>query len=151
MSFIFSGTPCRAASVLHTIAHLNEYWFTSHIITEEFVTLGNGMRPTGKIITYLSGLSYLDTRNNLLIVIRTIQSLYWQNSHILAGRCAKFHSNDAKFGGFMTFWNDVTVIKLSKNCDVRRRCGPPVYRYVLYGARNDTKTNDWKDKFDSTV
>ena len=109
------------------------------------------MRPTGKILTYLSGLSYLDTRNNQLIVIRTIQNLYRQNSHILAGRCAKFHSNDAKFGGFMTFLKDVFVIELSKNCDVRRRCGPPVCHYVLFGARNDTKTNDCKDEFDSTV
>ena len=61
-----------AASVYHTIAHLNEYWFTLHIITEEFVTIDNGMRPIRKILTYLSGLSYLDTRNNKLIVIKTI-------------------------------------------------------------------------------
>ena len=60
------------------------------------------MRPTGNILTYLGGLC-LDTRNNQLIVIRTIQNLYCQNSHILAGRCAKFHSNDAKYSGFMTF------------------------------------------------
>ena len=66
----------RAATVKHTIAHLNEYWFTLRIITEEFVTIGNGMRPTGKILTYLNGLLYLDTRNNQLIVIRTIQNLY---------------------------------------------------------------------------
>ena len=73
------------------------------IITEEIVTIGNGMLPTGKILTYLGGLSYLDTRNNQLIVIRTIQNLYCQNSHILAERCAKFHSNDTKYSGFMTF------------------------------------------------
>ena len=66
----------RAATVSHTIAHLNEYWFTLRIITEDFVTIGNGMRLTEKILTYLSGLSYLDTRNNQLIVIRTIQNLY---------------------------------------------------------------------------
>ena len=36
------------------------------------------MRPTGKIlhVTYLCGLSHLDTRNNQLIVIKTIQNLY---------------------------------------------------------------------------
>ena len=61
------------------------------------------MRPIGKILTYLSGLSYKDTRNNQIVVIKTIQTLYWQNSHILAGRCAKFHGNDTIFGGFMTF------------------------------------------------
>ena len=64
-----------AATVKHTIAHLNEYWLTLRIITEEFVTNGNGMRPTGKILTYFSELSYLHTRNNQLIVIRTIQNL----------------------------------------------------------------------------
>ena len=57
----------RAATVLHSVAHLNEYWFTLRIITEEFVTIGNGMRHTGKILPYLSRLSYLDTRNNQLI------------------------------------------------------------------------------------
>ena len=66
----------RAATVSQTIAHLKEYWFTLRIITEEFVTIGNIMRPTGKILTYLSGLSYLDTINNQLIVIKTIQNLY---------------------------------------------------------------------------
>ena len=66
----------RDATVKHTIAHLNEYWFMLRIKTEEFETIGNGMRPTGKILTYLSGLSYLDTRNNQLIVTRTIQNLY---------------------------------------------------------------------------
>ena len=34
------------------------------------------MRPTGEILTYLRGLSYLDTRNNQLIVIKTIQNVY---------------------------------------------------------------------------
>ena len=65
-----------AATVKHAIVHLNEYWFTLRIITEEFVTIGNGMRPTGKILTYLSGLSHADTRNYQLIVIKTIQNLY---------------------------------------------------------------------------
>ena len=37
------------------------------------VTIGNGMRLIAKLLTYLSGLSYLDTRNNQLIVIKTIQ------------------------------------------------------------------------------
>ena len=66
----------RAATAEHAIAHLNEYWFTLRIITEEFVTIGNGVRPTGKILTYLIGLSHLDTRNNQLIVIKTIKNLY---------------------------------------------------------------------------
>ena len=87
----------------YCVAHLNEYWLTLPIITEVFVTIGSGMRPTGKILTYLSGLSYLDTRNDQSIVIKTIQILYWHNSYILAGRCVKFHSNEAKFGRFMTF------------------------------------------------
>ena len=43
----------RAATVKHTIAHLNEYWFTLPIITEEFVTIGNGMQPSRKMLTYL--------------------------------------------------------------------------------------------------
>ena len=34
------------------------------------------MRPTGKILTYLYGLSHIDTGNNQLIVIKTIQNLY---------------------------------------------------------------------------
>ena len=55
---------------------LNENWFTFRVITKEFVTIGNGMRTTGKILTYLIGLSYLDTRNNQLIVIKTVQNLY---------------------------------------------------------------------------
>ena len=47
------------------------------IITEEFVTIGYGMRPTGKILTYLSGLSYIDTRNSQSIVIKkNIRNLY---------------------------------------------------------------------------
>ena len=66
----------RAVIVLHTIDHLYEYWFTLRVITEEFVTTGNGMRPNGIILTCLNGLSNLDTRNNHLIVIKTIQNLY---------------------------------------------------------------------------
>ena len=67
---------CCKSKSNRTIQLLNEYWFTLRIITEELETIGNGMRPTGKKLTYSSGLLYLDTRNNQLIVIKTIQNLY---------------------------------------------------------------------------
>ena len=39
------------------------------------MTIGNSMGLTRKILTYLSWVSYFDTRNKLLIVIKTIQKL----------------------------------------------------------------------------
>ena len=61
------------------------------------------MRPTRKILPFSSVLVYLNTKTDQLNVIKTIRNLYWNNSHILTRQRAKFHSKDAKFGGFMTF------------------------------------------------
>ena len=70
----------RAATVLHTIAHLNLYWFTLHITTEEFVTIGNGVGPNGKNTNIFDRLSYLDTRNNQLIKIYIDRILiFWRD------------------------------------------------------------------------